>query len=170
MIFDHKQEDDPRRYRIVKAGEKVTCDGRGNGDLNLSRALGENDEQLMTYQKQKILRSINPEIRDRILCVGGRLPNAEDLGERARHNCIIPKESFLVNIIITDFHGKLYHAGTIMTYATVTGRFWIPHLRSAVRSMLCKYVPCRQFSNYKLKPLMGTLPAERVSKSFPFFM
>ncbi len=41
MSFDHKPEDAPEMERIKKAGGKVTLDGRVNGGLNLSRALGE---------------------------------------------------------------------------------------------------------------------------------
>ncbi|XP_060527784.1 probable protein phosphatase CG10417 [Cylas formicarius] len=41
MSFDHKPEDEPERDRIVKAGGKVTADGRVNGGLNLSRAIGD---------------------------------------------------------------------------------------------------------------------------------
>ncbi|KAJ8912919.1 hypothetical protein NQ315_017249 [Exocentrus adspersus] len=41
MSFDHKPEDEPERERIVKAGGKVTSDGRVNGGLNLSRAIGD---------------------------------------------------------------------------------------------------------------------------------
>ncbi|XP_018576216.1 probable protein phosphatase 2C 21 [Anoplophora glabripennis] len=41
MSFDHKPEDEPERARIVKAGGKVTTDGRVNGGLNLSRAIGD---------------------------------------------------------------------------------------------------------------------------------
>lgn len=41
MSFDHKPEDEPERTRIVKAGGKVTGDGRVNGGLNLSRAIGD---------------------------------------------------------------------------------------------------------------------------------
>lgn len=41
MSFDHKPEDDPERERVVKAGGKVTEDGRVNGGLNLSRAIGD---------------------------------------------------------------------------------------------------------------------------------
>ena len=41
MSFDHKPEDSPERRRIVKAGGRVTFEGRVNGGLNLSRALGE---------------------------------------------------------------------------------------------------------------------------------
>merc|ERR1712088_759226 len=41
MSFDHKPEDDPERDRITKAGGRVTPDGRVNGGLNLSRAIGD---------------------------------------------------------------------------------------------------------------------------------
>ncbi|RZC32041.1 protein phosphatase 2C 21 [Asbolus verrucosus] len=41
MSFDHKPEDEPERERIVKAGGRVTSDGRVNGGLNLSRAIGD---------------------------------------------------------------------------------------------------------------------------------
>ena len=40
MSIDHKPEDDEETARILKAGGKVTSDGRVNGGLNLSRAIG----------------------------------------------------------------------------------------------------------------------------------
>lgn len=40
LSFDHKPEDDSERTRIEAAGGRVTNDGRVNGGLNLSRALG----------------------------------------------------------------------------------------------------------------------------------
>lgn len=40
MSRDHKPEDEHELNRIHKAGGKVTCEGRVNGGLNLSRALG----------------------------------------------------------------------------------------------------------------------------------
>ena len=40
MSDDHKPEDPSEQDRIMKAGGRVTCDGRVNGGLNLSRALG----------------------------------------------------------------------------------------------------------------------------------
>ena len=40
MSFDHKPEDELERKRIEKAGAKITSDGRVNGGLNLSRAIG----------------------------------------------------------------------------------------------------------------------------------
>lgn len=41
MSEDHKPEDERELQRIEKAGGKVTLDGRVNGGLNLSRALGD---------------------------------------------------------------------------------------------------------------------------------
>ena len=40
MSVDHKPEDDLEKNRINKAGGRVTADGRVNGGLNLSRAIG----------------------------------------------------------------------------------------------------------------------------------
>ena len=40
MSADHKPEDELEMKRIKKAGGKVTADGRVNGGLNLSRAIG----------------------------------------------------------------------------------------------------------------------------------
>ncbi|XP_040160775.1 protein phosphatase 1G [Anopheles arabiensis] len=41
MSFDHKPEDTAEYQRIEKAGGRVTLDGRVNGGLNLSRAIGD---------------------------------------------------------------------------------------------------------------------------------
>jgi len=40
MSKDHKPEDELELVRICAAGGKVSADGRVNGGLNLSRALG----------------------------------------------------------------------------------------------------------------------------------
>ena len=40
MSVDHKPEDEDETKRIRKAGGKITSDGRVNGGLNLSRAIG----------------------------------------------------------------------------------------------------------------------------------
>ena len=40
MSVDHKPEDAIEKDRIEKAGGRITMDGRVNGGLNLSRAIG----------------------------------------------------------------------------------------------------------------------------------
>ena len=50
MSADHKPEDQPEMARIEKAGGRVTPDGRVNGGLNLSRAIGDH-----AYKANKVL-------------------------------------------------------------------------------------------------------------------
>ena len=46
MSYDHKPEDEVELARIKNAGGKVTMDGRVNGGLNLSRAIGKCQETM----------------------------------------------------------------------------------------------------------------------------
>lgn len=50
MSFDHKPEDELEHDRIVKAGGKVTNDGRVNAGLNLSRAIGDHAYKMVGHQ------------------------------------------------------------------------------------------------------------------------
>lgn len=50
MSIDHKPEDELEHERVVKAGGHVTADGRVNGGLNLSRAIGDH-----AYKQKKEL-------------------------------------------------------------------------------------------------------------------
>merc|ERR1712141_337327 len=64
MSFDHKPEDTPERNRIETAGGRVTPDGRVNGGLNLSRAIGDHaykTNKALSLQEQMI--SPVPDIR-----------------------------------------------------------------------------------------------------------
>ncbi|XP_033224539.1 probable protein phosphatase CG10417 [Belonocnema kinseyi] len=64
LSLDHKPEDQPEMSRIVKAGGKVTADGRVNGGLNLSRALGDHAyKQNATLPAQEQMISALPDIR-----------------------------------------------------------------------------------------------------------
>lgn len=70
MSVDHKPEDELESQRIVKAGGKVTSDGRVNGGLNLSRAIGDHaykqkkelsdQEQMITALPDVRTLTINP--------------------------------------------------------------------------------------------------------------
>ncbi|XP_015428566.1 PREDICTED: probable protein phosphatase CG10417 [Dufourea novaeangliae] len=64
LSLDHKPEDEPEMERIVKAGGKVTADGRVNGGLNLSRALGDHAyKQNVDLPPQEQMISALPDVR-----------------------------------------------------------------------------------------------------------
>ena len=46
MSVDHKPDDDKELKRIQNAGGKVTAEGRVNGGLNLSRAMGKSFDMI----------------------------------------------------------------------------------------------------------------------------
>lgn len=52
MSFDHKPEDTEEYSRITKAGGRVTLDGRVNGGLNLSRAIGDHAYKMVGGYKE----------------------------------------------------------------------------------------------------------------------
>lgn len=56
MSFDHKPEDTEELERIRKAGGRVTMDGRVNGGLNLSRAIG--DHAYKTVRQRRFRLSV----------------------------------------------------------------------------------------------------------------
>ncbi|XP_059057041.1 uncharacterized protein LOC131850720 isoform X2 [Achroia grisella] len=71
MSIDHKPEDTPELERIINAGGKVSNDGRINGGLNLSRAIGDHSykqnkdlgakEQMITALPDVKTLTIDPE-------------------------------------------------------------------------------------------------------------
>ncbi|XP_011873860.1 PREDICTED: probable protein phosphatase CG10417 [Vollenhovia emeryi] len=64
LSLDHKPEDAPEMDRIVRAGGEVTSDGRVNGGLNLSRALGDHAyKQNMVLPPQEQMISALPDVR-----------------------------------------------------------------------------------------------------------
>ena len=62
MSIDHKPTDDGERARIEKAGSEVTAEGRVDGNLNLSRSLGDlkyKNKTHLTQEEQAI--TANPD-------------------------------------------------------------------------------------------------------------
>ncbi|XP_059612030.1 probable protein phosphatase CG10417 [Phlebotomus argentipes] len=81
MSYDHKPEDELEHDRITNAGGKVTIDGRVNGGLNLSRAIGDHaykmnfelppDKQMITALPDVKRITIMPEDEFMVLACDG---------------------------------------------------------------------------------------------------
>lgn len=59
MSLDHKPEDEEESARIIKAGGRVTLDGRVNGGLNLSRAIGDHAYKMVNILEKIELKKIS---------------------------------------------------------------------------------------------------------------
>ncbi|CAG7833352.1 unnamed protein product [Allacma fusca] len=68
MSHDHKPEDEIEARRIINAGGKVTQDGRVNGGLNLSRALGDHSykQNCLIPPEEQMITPV-PDIRHEVL-------------------------------------------------------------------------------------------------------
>ena len=81
MSFDHKPEDDIEFERIRKAGGRVSLDGRVNGGLNLSRAIGDHgykmnkelsaEEQMISAMPDLKRHTLEPEDEFMVLACDG---------------------------------------------------------------------------------------------------
>ena len=122
-------------------------------------------EQL--HEKSRII-SLRPILdQEGLIRVGGRLDNAEGEFEM-RHPPIIPSESRLAWLVIDQAHRATRHGSVQIMTHYIRQRYWVPRLRSNLRSFLHKCVICARY-NYRLEQqLMADLPKDRVRVGKPF--
>ena len=81
----------------------------------------------------------------------------------------LPKESYLLNLIILKAHQNLKHSGAKDTINHVRSIYWIPKLRQLVRSIIHKCILCRPFESKPYpNPPSAQLPEFRCQRSLPF--
>ncbi|XP_071043466.1 uncharacterized protein [Parasteatoda tepidariorum] len=102
-----------------------------------------------------------------IIRVGGRLKNSL-LPESKKHPILLPKTDHIVNLLITDYHLKLLHAGPQLLLATLREKFWILSARDAVRRVVRTCIPCFRNRPRLAEQIMGDLPESRVCPSSIF--
>ena len=100
--------------------------------------------------------------------VGGRVRQA-DVPLEAKHLLIIPKGSYVTELIIREFHTANYHQGYGITHnALRQNGYWIINGRSEVSRLISKCVTCRKLRSERLKQKMADLPPERINPAAPF--
>jgi hypothetical protein len=118
-------------------------------------------------RKSKIL-SLHPFLDSvGVLRVGGRLKNA-NLTYDMRNPILLPRRSYLTDLIIRDAHLQNLHAGPQLLQATLNQRFWIIRCRDAVRFHVKKCVTCTRHAAKTQSQMMGDLPSYRVTQARPF--
>nr|CAI5838764.1 unnamed protein product [Callosobruchus analis] len=105
--------------------------------------------------------------RDGLIRVGGRLKNS-NLPYCRKHPILLNSSHHLTKLIIRKAHLDLLHAGTEQVLSHVRETFWPISGRSVVRQVVKKCVTCAKFSTKIVQPVMGNLPALRVTPDFPF--
>ena len=100
----------------------------------IQRAYSKDDRQFAKAKKSEIRKSstlfrLDPFLdKDGLIRVGGRLGNSQEFEESFKHSVILPKKSFIVELIIRDAHKKVAHAGRGITLNELRSRYWIARI------------------------------------------
>ncbi|XP_059622191.1 uncharacterized protein LOC132265511 [Phlebotomus argentipes] len=104
---------------------------------------------------------------NQVLRVRGRLKYA-DLKYDARHPIILPGNHRFVELLIENCHLKNLHAGFNLTTGLLRSEYWIVGARNVTKKVLNRCVTCFRHRPTLQTPVMGDLPAVRVSQIRPF--
>ena len=103
-----------------------------------------------------------------ILRCRGRLQNS-DLKYAAKHPILLPKTSWLSQLIILEAHAVVLHGGVSDMLTHIRQQFWIPQGRQSVKTYIRKCKTCVRYDGRTCRyPGPPPLPAERVRPSRPF--
>ena len=114
------------------------------------------------------LINLNPQLRDGLLCVGGRIEHAK-VSTASKHPIILPKNHDVTNLIIRENHAANGHMGTSQVLADLSKKYRIIHGRRAVRSVLSRCVKCKRFNARPQQQIMAPLREEQVTADKPCF-
>ena len=116
----------------------------------IQRADCESDRQFVKAKKSEVKTSsalyrLDPFLdQDGLIRVGGRLGNSQEFPEDLKLPVILPKESFIVDLVVRDVHAKVSHAGRGIKLNELRSQYWIVNANSVVRHLISKCVVCRR--------------------------
>ena len=99
-----------------------------------------------------------------------RLENCSYFCTEVKNPILLPRHSYLTELIIWYYHKKCLHLGTSTTLNYVRREgFWIPHARAVVKKVISKCITCRKINcNHFKYPNPTNLPADRVNLVKPY--
>lgn len=90
------------------------------------------------------------------------------MNEEQRHPIILPKDSWLSNLIIWQSHRDTLHGGIQLMLRTIRERYWIFHARALVKQCIRSCTICRRHKHMMINQRMASLPKARVNQAPPF--
>lgn len=118
--------------------------------------------------KKSKLVTLNPFLdSDGVLRIGGRLQNA-DLSNDGKHPILVPRESHLAKLLIANAHERTLHGGSQLMLTYIRTKYWIIDAKRLIKLYVRKCVTCVRHASKSNQPIMGQLPASRVTAGRPF--
>lgn len=102
-----------------------------------------------------------------LLRVGGRMHHTKFSFEK-KHPAILPPKHHLSLLLLKHEHIRLLHAGPQLLLASIRERFWPIRGRNLARLIVFQCLTCFKTKPHGITPIMGNLPAPRVTALHPF--
>ena len=115
-----------------------------------------------SVKKSSSIFKLDPELRDGVLCVGGRLRHAP-IEEERRHPVMLPKKHHVVDLIVRHYHLLSGHSGQEQVLSLIRKSFWVIKGRVAVRRVVSHCFSCRRRQAPVGAQKMADLPVDRVT-------
>ncbi|XP_049886695.1 uncharacterized protein LOC126381237 [Pectinophora gossypiella] len=113
--------------------------------------------------------SLSPFINDNdILCVGGRIQNSPETYNK-KHPILLDSTHVFTKLLFLHFHKKYLHCGPQLLLSNIKNEFWPLRGRILAKGTVNNCKICKIMKDKAINPIMGNLPAPRVTPSPPFF-
>lgn len=114
------------------------------------------------------LQKLSPFVVDGVLYVGGRLHKSSQNAQE-KHQIILPSRHIITDLIISYYHCRQGHSGTLHVLSAIRERFWILRGQASVRRVLRDCRKCKFWNARVGEQMMASLPVARVSAGRPPF-
>ena len=106
---------------------------------------------------------------ENILRCKGRLKHSS-LPYSQKFPALLPSDSRLTELIILQYHSRVFHNKTLETLNQLRSRFWVPRDRQVVRKIIYRCFVCRKIEGKPFtSPVSAPLPEFRLSSEVSAF-
>ena len=165
---------DLRTQGELSAAEIFDCEK----DIIIKQQIDSFTDEYRALENGKVLASnskivgLSPKLDDDgVMRIDGRLAHAKYIPFETRHPIILPRKSWVTQLIIKHYHERANHtAGTNQVYAAVAAKYWIIAGREAVREWEKQCATCHRKKARPCTQQMAPLPEERTRASMRAFV
>lgn len=104
---------------------------------------------------------------DKILRVGGRLKNSNFSFDK-KHPILLSSKHWFSVLLFRHEHKRLQHAGPQMLLYNTRELYWVVGGRNLAKVTVHRCVICTRLRGKTLSPIMGDLPEQRITPTYPF--
>ncbi|XP_058977373.1 uncharacterized protein LOC131802044 [Musca domestica] len=127
-------------------------------------------EKGQPVSKNSSLISLSPYIDGNgLLRVYGRIDAASYLSYNVKRPIILPKNHQFTKLLVMHHHRQMMHQNHEATVCEIRKKYWIPQVRSLLKTVVAECFLCRSRKCLPRLPIMGQLPLDRLDPNIPPF-